>query len=209
MTQAARVQEPSMEEILASIRRIIADDDTVKPSPPAVEPPPARGTAQSADPSPPPRPPARSAEPTPMSEADIDAILSTFDEPEGAAMAKARAEPDVLELTEAMAARQPGARLQAVEGSSPSAPGQAAPNAAEASTSEVSGGLMSQETSAAVDAAFSSLAHAVLVHNARTLDDVVKELLRPMLKAWLDDNLPSLVERLVRMEIERVSRGRG
>lgn len=208
MTQAARVQEPSMEEILASIRRIIADDDTIKPSPAAAEPPPARGTAPAAAPSPP-RSPARSAEPTPMSEADIDAILSTFDEPEGAAMAKARAEPDVLELTEAMAARQPGARLQAVEGSSASAPGQASPDAGEAATSEMSGGLMSQETSAAVDAAFSSLAHAVLVHNARTLDDVVKELLRPMLKAWLDDNLPGLVERLVRMEIERVSRGRG
>jgi len=32
-------------------------------------------------------------------------------------------------------------------------------------------------------------------------------MLRPMLKSWLDDNLPSLVERLVRSEIERVSRG--
>jgi cell pole-organizing protein PopZ len=33
-------------------------------------------------------------------------------------------------------------------------------------------------------------------------------MLRPMLKVWLDDNLPGLVERLVRAEIERVSRGR-
>ena len=39
-------------------------------------------------------------------------------------------------------------------------------------------------------------------------EDLVKEMLRPMLKAWLDDNLPTLVERLVRAEIERVSRGR-
>ena len=38
---------------------------------------------------------------------------------------------------------------------------------------------------------------------------LVREMLRPMLKVWLDDNLPSLVERLVRAEIERVSRGRG
>jgi cell pole-organizing protein PopZ len=36
----------------------------------------------------------------------------------------------------------------------------------------------------------------------------VREMLRPMLKGWLDDNLPGLVERLVRAEIERVSRGR-
>ncbi len=47
-----------------------------------------------------------------------------------------------------------------------------------------------------------------LTHNARTLDDLVEDMLRPMLKSWLDDNLPSLVERLVRAEIERVSRGR-
>jgi cell pole-organizing protein PopZ len=40
------------------------------------------------------------------------------------------------------------------------------------------------------------------------VDELVREMLRPMLKAWLDDNLPSLVERLVRAEIERVSRGR-
>jgi cell pole-organizing protein PopZ len=38
--------------------------------------------------------------------------------------------------------------------------------------------------------------------------DLVKEMLRPMLKGWLDDNLPSMVERIVRAEIERVSRGR-
>jgi cell pole-organizing protein PopZ len=46
-----------------------------------------------------------------------------------------------------------------------------------------------------------------LVQNARTLDDLVQDMLRPMLKAWLDDNLPTIVERLVRTEIERVSRG--
>jgi uncharacterized protein len=41
-----------------------------------------------------------------------------------------------------------------------------------------------------------------------TLDDVVRETLRPMLKSWLDENLPSLVERMVQSEIERVARGR-
>jgi cell pole-organizing protein PopZ len=46
------------------------------------------------------------------------------------------------------------------------------------------------------------------VKNARTLDEMVAEMLRPMLKAWLDDNLPGMVERIVRDEIERVSRGR-
>jgi cell pole-organizing protein PopZ len=69
--------------------------------------------------------------------------------------------------------------------------------------------LMSPATSAAVDSAFNTLAHTVLVQNARTLEDLVREMLAPLLKTWLDDNLPRLVERLVRAEIERVSRGRG
>jgi cell pole-organizing protein PopZ len=69
--------------------------------------------------------------------------------------------------------------------------------------------LMSARTTAAVDMAFNTLAHTVLVQNSRTLDDLVREMLKPMLKAWLDDNLPNVVERLVRAEIERVSRGRG
>ena len=56
---------------------------------------------------------------------------------------------------------------------------------------------------------FNSLAHTVLAQNARTLEDLVREMLKPMLKSWLDDNLPNMVERLVRAEIERVSRGRG
>ena len=67
---------------------------------------------------------------------------------------------------------------------------------------------MSRATVSAVESAFNSLAATVLSNNARTLEDLVKEMLRPMLKNWLDDNLPSLVERLVRAEIERVSRGR-
>jgi uncharacterized protein len=70
-------------------------------------------------------------------------------------------------------------------------------------------GLMSSATGAAVDSAFNTLAQTVLVQNGRTLEDLVREMLRPLLKTWLDDNLPSMVERLVRAEIERVSRGRG
>jgi cell pole-organizing protein PopZ len=69
--------------------------------------------------------------------------------------------------------------------------------------------LLSGSTSAAVDSAFNTLAQTVLVQNARTLEDLVREMLRPMLKSWLDDNLPGMVERIVRAEIERVSRGRG
>ena len=68
-------------------------------------------------------------------------------------------------------------------------------------------GLLSSEASAAVDTAFNTLAQTVKKHEP-TLDDVVSETLRPMLKSWLDENLPSLVERMVQSEIERVARGR-
>jgi cell pole-organizing protein PopZ len=71
-----------------------------------------------------------------------------------------------------------------------------------------SSAILSGEADAAIARAFNSLSRTVLTENARTLEDLVKEMLRPMLKAWLDDNLPPLVERLVRMEIERVARGR-
>ena len=67
--------------------------------------------------------------------------------------------------------------------------------------------LLSRATDASVSQAFNFLAHTVLTSNARTLEDLVREMLRPMLKDWLDDNLPTVVERLVRAEIERVSRG--
>ncbi len=58
------------------------------------------------------------------------------------------------------------------------------------------------------NSAFNTLANTVLSNNARTLEDLVKEMLRPLLKSWLDDNLPGVVERIVKAEIERVSRGR-
>ena len=67
--------------------------------------------------------------------------------------------------------------------------------------------LMSPRADADVAASFEDLAKAMMGGNARKLDDVVEDLLRPMLKNWLEGNLPQMVERLVREEIERVSRG--
>lgn len=74
--------------------------------------------------------------------------------------------------------------------------------------SEEVAAILSSEADRAVTRAFSDLNRGVLSQNARSLEDVVKEMLRPLLKGWLDDNLPRIVERLVRMEIERVARGR-
>ena len=66
--------------------------------------------------------------------------------------------------------------------------------------------LLSPAADAAVVSAMSALGDLVLPQRDRTVEDLVKEILRPMLKDWLDENLPDLVERLVRAEIERVVR---
>jgi cell pole-organizing protein PopZ len=68
-------------------------------------------------------------------------------------------------------------------------------------------GLLSREATAAVGSAFNSLTETVK-KNERSLEDVVRETLRPMLKSWMDENLPSVVERMVQAEIERITRGR-
>ena len=67
--------------------------------------------------------------------------------------------------------------------------------------------LLSARVNAAVTASFDDLTRALALNGSRNIDQTVEDLLRPMLKGWLEDNLPSLVERLVREEIERVSRG--
>ena len=67
--------------------------------------------------------------------------------------------------------------------------------------------LLSRETSAAIGSAFNTLTETVKEHEP-TLEDVVRETLRLMLKLSLDENLPSVVERMVQAEIERVIRGR-
>lgn len=226
-----------MEEILASIRRIIADDDASKnpkpPEPPKVAPPPPPVQAVPPPrPMPAPAPAPRAPSPPPVlnKQEDIDAMLADLDAPPKVAPrpvappapAPPRPAADVLDLTEAMAqhmaAPQPAApSFRTIDGASdvvfsdrvaepqpvraPEPPRVATPPVYDQ-------GLISNATVAAVDTAFNSLAHTVLGSNARTLEDLVKEMLRPLLKSWLDDNLPGLVERIVRSEIERVSRGR-
>jgi cell pole-organizing protein PopZ len=225
MNQPAKAQEPSMEEILASIRRIIADDDPAKPAakPAAAAPAPAAAPRPAAMPPrapvPPSPPPPRPAADTSMEQRDVDAMLASLDAAPGDAE---QDRDDILELTEQMAA--PGdtetPSFQTIDGQSdvvftdpapeppprvaeePRRPQPAAPSAPDRT-------IMSAGTAAAVDSAFNTLAQTVLVQNARTLEDLVREMLRPMLKSWLDDNLPGMVERIVKAEIERVSRGRG
>jgi hypothetical protein len=257
MTQPAKVQEPSMEEILASIRRIIADDEAKpppgadkpaaaapppapvkpeKPAAPAVSAPAAKPSAMNDIPpskiaapakpaAPAPRPPPPPPPDASNSQDDIDALLNGLDEATTEEEVR-QPQPDgeVLELTDDMAveaAPPPQAPFQKVDpeddlefaesaaSKSMQRPPAFDPSPAfEASAPPRPTPILSTTTVSAVESAFNTLAHTVLSNNARTLEDLVKEMLRPMLKSWLDDNLPGLVERIVKAEIERVSRGR-
>jgi cell pole-organizing protein PopZ len=226
-----------MEEILASIRRIIADDEAKpasaeKPASPSAAakpavmkdiPPsaiaPAPKPAAAPKPAPPPPPPPAPEPVASNNQDDIDAMLASLDaatpeadirpaqpepeadvfeltdemalpEPAPAAATFSKVEPqDDIEFTEAKASRRQPAYEPSFESAAPARP------------------ILSHSTVSAVESAFNSLANTVLSNNARTLEDLVKEMLRPMLKSWLDDNLPGLVERIVKAEIERVSRG--
>jgi cell pole-organizing protein PopZ len=156
-----------------------------------------------------------------MTQKDVDEMIAGLDAPSGGETPAPESE-DVLELTESMAA-QPAdedvPNFQTIDGQSDvvfsDAPSEPAPRPIEeprrhhSQSNAPDRALLSASTSAAVDSAFNALAQTVLVQNARTLEDLVREMLRPMLKSWLDDNLPNLVERIVKAEIERVSRGRG
>ncbi|MEX0953750.1 MAG: DUF2497 domain-containing protein [Rhizobiaceae bacterium] len=67
--------------------------------------------------------------------------------------------------------------------------------------------IISETAERQVAAAFEELSDAFATSQRRSFDDIAEELMRPMLQDWLDNNLPVLVERLVREEIERVARG--
>lgn len=156
--------EPTMEEILASIRRIISEDDVEREE--DVEESEAFTPARA------PEPELVEEEAQPRDEP----VLVRDPEPEP--------EDDVLELTE---------RVEAI--------GDIEPLKDERP-------LVSDPTAAAAAAAFGHLSASLLMpHDLRTLEDVVRELLRPLLKQWLDDHLHDIVEAQVQAEIERISRG--
>ena len=73
---------------------------------------------------------------------------------------------------------------------------------------QVSETKVSTGSEASVSASFNALATAVLLQNEGLVEDSVREVIRPILKTWLDDNLAGIVERLVRQEIDRIARGR-
>jgi cell pole-organizing protein PopZ len=174
-------QEPTMEEILASIRRIISEDDAPaaegEEAAPAEEP-----VAAAAEPEPEPESEPAAAEPEPVAAA----------EPEPAPPA----EEEALELTEKVE----------THGDLDVIPHPAAEPASEPAPLEA---LVSERASNAAASAFGQLSAAITMPRGdRTLEDVVRELLRPLLQGWLDENLPTIVQQTVEAEVERIARGR-
>ena len=234
-----------MEEILASIRRIISDDEA-KPAAaaaiPASKPEPQKAAEAERAAPPAAKPVMAGIPPSKIAAArhapgaapaavvkngqdEIDAMMAGFDGDAPRARAGDTVpEEEVFELTEQMAMPEmPRPSFQKVEpdddleftDTPAPAPHRAPPIEAAAydepafsAASLPRADMLSTSTVSAVESAFNALATTVLSNNARTLEDLVKEMLRPMLKSWLDDNLPNLVERIVKAEIERVSRGR-
>ena len=166
--RAQRAYEPSMEEILASIRNIIADE---------------REPAQTAAPKP--APPAPAVAPAPQIVYSKDAPAAHRNASEPAQRADANA-PTVVWRRPLPADSVSAADLV----QSDEEP------------------LLSSEANEAVTASFGALSTNLAARSAELADGLVREMLRPMLKQWLDENLPAIVERLVRAEIQRVARGR-
>ena len=167
-----------MEEILASIRRIISEDDApAEAAEPEIHAEP--------EPEPEPEPVAFAPEPEP------EPILAEDD--------------DVLELTDKV--REP----EETHGDIDVFARDLAPTPAPAWRAPVEEEpLIADHAADSAASAFGNLARAVsMPADGRSLEDVVRELLRPLLKAWLDEHLPEIVQARVDAEVARIARTRG
>lgn len=166
----ATEEEPSIEEILDSIRQIISDEDEEEGAAPAApEPEPA--------PEPVPEP-----EPTPIEPEDVIELTDPLDQPEPEPIPEPEPEPEPIEEPEVM---QSATRVDPLDDESI---------------------LTSNAQTAAYDG-FAELARKTSVENGGiTLEEIVRTELNPLLRDWLDRNLPNIIDRLVREELERISK---
>ena len=179
-----------MEEILASIRRIISEDDV--PQDDAATTPPA---AVEAAPEPEPEP---ESEPYVLPEADADRgdeVLDLTDRVEAVAEAPSAPPVESVGDLDVYSQAEPA----------PRAPQPAEPAWAEAESESLVSAPAARSASSSFDQLASSL---IMPSQGRTLEDVVQELLRPLLKSWLDENLPGIVQAKVEAEVERIARSR-
>jgi uncharacterized protein len=167
-----------MEEILASIRRIISEDEA--PAEAAAEP-----AVEALHAAPPPEP--------------------VYEEPQSFAAE----EDDVLELTDRVEALEESHGDIDVYARTPEPEPRPAPIPREppAWSGHDDEPLVGAAAADSAASAFAALGRTIAMpHDSRTLEDVVRELLRPLLKAWLDENLPHIVQARVDAEVERIAR---
>jgi cell pole-organizing protein PopZ len=221
MTKAAAPREPSMDEILSSIRQIIADDDAAMPRR-AAAPQPAGVVRPAFVPPPVARKPEPEPEPEPEDEDEDDAPLALSPEqivavPPTAARPSLQPQPMVIPDDVAFAepepepepAPSPAPVPAAAPVAAPRRPvtvEQAAPLPDPTLTADMAERLLEDTTNAAVRRNFAKLNH-VSVGQSVSLEAMMREMLRPLLKDWLDEHLPAVVERMVEKEIARISRG--
>lgn len=225
MGQANLAQrEPSMEEILASIRRIIEDGDggrgaedgeldvaklrseaanSAAPKPFAVTPdlradPAPRAAAPMTSPSPAAAKPVESRVEPQLDTDAFDVALSAEELTSLPRDSELRGSSDTLERQASAAAERVRARSQEIARTL---------DPADLEDSEPArSAIVSDSTGRQVAAAFDELSAAFEMSRTKSFDEMAEDMLRPMLQDWLDNNLPTLVEKLVREEIERVAR---
>ena len=219
MAQPSSVQrEPSMEEILASIRRIIEDNETSRKDEKAVSQPVSH------------QPPVETEARLTGDEASQSAAEPLKQEHQ----ALTEMAPDITESDEPVAAKpvdfindiisiRPTVKPEV--SAAPVEPEVEVPEAAtiyelepeldvrQEAVDEIADDrvnhapIVSEQSERKVALAFSELSEAYQASRKKSLADAAEEMLRPMLREWLDENLPQLVEKLVREEIERIARG--
>ena len=193
MSETEGQEEPTMEEILASIRKIISEDDVEE-----TEEVTAKATAE---PEPAPEPeivlePEPEPEPEPALEED-DQVLELTEELDEDDLEEFEAEPEADPEFEPESEPEPVIEMDN---------GLAIDDVEPASGGDI---LMSEKQSGfAMDqfGVLSDLLTSGYQGSGNTLEDLVREMLKPMLREWLDKNLPPVVERMVAKEIARLSR---
>ena len=182
--------DPAMDDILASIRRILNED----------EPPPSPAELRGAPP----------PEPLELTEAMMVASPEPV-APRVSVAISPEPEPEPEPVTPPPLAPPLAAPVMMAPMMMPSAGPLPAPTPSPMPAELPAEGLVAPAVAAATTAALSQLLRSVAAERQApvsrggpSIEDLVREELRPLLKAWLDQHLPPLVERAVRVEIERV-----
>jgi cell pole-organizing protein PopZ len=191
-------QEPTMEEILASIRRIISEDDAPQAEGGSAGEPVAEAAAE----------PDRPAEPNTADDEVLD-LTDRVEQPAEAAPMETVGDLDVFPREEPAFAPAPEPEYSPPPpaAAEPPAPAPAAAPSWTASSDDE--GLVSRSSAETAAASFASLSQSLMMpQEGRSLEDIVREMMKPMLKDWLDQNLPAIVQRTVQEEVERIARAR-